>query len=528
MMRRKFALATVLLCLLLLLQACGGSAAPAKTSDPGKTNASGVADPGKPKYGGTLRVARPADASGLDVRVVSDNGAVLATDLIFNPLVRTEPDLSLKPELATEWKTSSDGKTWTFTLRDDVTFHDGSKMTAEDVAFTFNSILDPKFVSKRRDYFTVIDKVEAVNPTTVRFILKAPYGDFLNNISLMGIVPKAYVEKVGDDKFNQAPIGTGPFQLVDWVKQTRIVFKKNPNYFKKGLPYLDQVIMRPITEDSVRISALEAGEIDLFQRNVPPEMIDRLKADKRFVFEKAPQVYYHFLALNNAVKPLDNKKVRQAIAYAIDRKTIVNDILKLGTPGKGPINPASPYFDPSLPYYEYNPAKAKQLLADAGYPNGFDITLSTFTYPDYKKVGEMVQNYLSEVGIRAKLDVTDWGVFLQKFYAPRKEYQIGNSAVGAVGPDAAMYGLFHSKGTTNNMNYSNPDVDRLLEQGRSTQDEAQRKKIYSDALRLILDDSPMIFIGDQEIPSVHWNYVKGFVINPILSYNQLEDVWLDK
>lgn len=533
----RWALFVVLLGSLLVSAACGGGKpAGGRISNTGNTgnspNApaeSQTATPaGQPKSGGTIRIARPADATTLDPRVASDNPSILVLDLLFNPLVRRETNLKIEPELATEWTSSSDAKVWTFKLRNDVTFHDGTKMTASDVVFTFESLLDPNFVSRRRDLFSVVDKVEATDEYTVRFTLKSPYAEFLDNLTVIGIVPKAYVEKVGDEKFAQAPIGTGAFVFKEWVKETRIGMTKNPNYFKKGLPYLDEVIMRPLTEDSVRIAALQAGEIDLFQRNVSPEMIEQLKNDQRFVFLKAPWVYYHFVTLNTKVKPLDNQKVRQAIAYAIDRNTIVNDILKIGTPGTGPISAKSEFYNPDLPYYTYDPKKAKQLLAEAGYPNGFEITVTTFTYPDNKRVGEMVQNYLAEVGIKANLEVLDWGVFFSKAYPPKREYQVANTAIGAVGPDAAMYGMFHSKAGANIADYSNPEVDRLLDAGRQEVDTAKRKQIYDQAVKLVLEDSPIIFVANQEIPAVHASYVKGFELNPELSYRQLERVWLDK
>lgn len=485
---------------------------------------------GEPQYGGSLRVALPADVVGFDIRVraQTDNPSRSVWEQILQPLARLETDLTFQPGLATEWSSSEDALEYTFTLREGVKFHNGDDFTADDVVFTFDSMLDPDFQSATAGQYRNVTAIEKIDDFTVKFTLESPDAEFVDKVARMGILPSAHVTSVGSDEFNANPVGTGPFKFSEWIPETRVVLDRNEDYWDPALPYLDQVVFMPIVEDSVRIASLEAGELDLWQRNVPPEDVERLQEDPRFVLEFNPFIYYHYISLSmENVPDFNQKAVRQAAAYAIDRQ-LITDIIGYGVPGKGPINPVSPYFNDGLEYYSYDPDKALQILDEAGIdPSSVSFTLQTFTYPDYQKVGELSYENLKAIGFNVELRVDDWSVVSATCNLPEASCDAYNTATGGLGPDAAMYDAFHSNGSANAHRYSNPEVDELLEQGRSTVDEEARRGIYDEALKIILDDSPRIFINDQTIPVIYWGYVKGFDTNPSYSYAQLDRTWID-
>lgn len=498
---------------------------------PNRSALAAAQDSDTPQSGGELRVALPADIIGFDIRVraQSDNPSRSVWEQVLQPLVRLETDLTYQPALATEWESSEDALTHTFTLREGVKFHNGDDFTADDVIFTFESMLAPDFTSATAGQYRNISQIERVDDLNVSFVLSSPDAEFVDKIARMGILPKNYIEEVGSDTFNANPIGTGPFKFVEWIPETRIAFEKNAEYWNPELPYLDTLIFQPVVEDSVRIASLEAGELDLWQRNVPPEDAERLGEDPRFVLEYNPFIYYHYISLNlDQVEAFQHKAVRQAAAYAIDRQ-LITEIIGYGVPGSGPINPVSPYFNPDLPYYTYDPDRAIEILNEAGIdPSSVSFILQTFTYPDYQKVGELSFEMLKAIGFNVELRIDDWSVVSAMCALPEASCDAYNTATGNLGPDAAMYDAFHTNGAANAQYYSNERVDELLEQGRSTVDEAKRREIYDEALTLVLDDSPRIFINDQTIPVIYWTYVKGFETNPMYSYAQLERTWIDQ
>ena len=481
------------------------------------------------RYGGHLRVALPADIVGFDIRNRTDNPTLSVTELIFQPLVRLDTDLSFQPNLATDWDANDDASAYTFTLREGVEFHNGDPFTADDVVFTFESMLDPDFPSAEAGNFAGIDEVVVVDEFTVEFTLTSPDSEFIDKLSRMGIVPKDYVEEVGDDDFNVNPIGTGPFQYVEWVPESHIEIERFADYWDPELPYLDRITYTPITEDSVRLASFETGEIDLFQRNVPPEHQSELEADERFVLDSKPFIYYHYLSLNlERVDEFEEPAVRQAIAYAIDRESIT-EVIGYGSPGHQPLQPVSPFFNPDLEYYEYDPDRALEILDEAGIdPADVSFSLQTFTYPDYQRVGEMIHDQLTSLGFDVELLVDEWTVVREQCYLPITDCDAHNSATGGLGPDAALYARFHSEGGENKQYYSNERVDELLDEGRATVDEDERQAIYDEAIELILEDSPVIFINDQDIPALYWSYVKDFEINSFYSYMQLDRTWIDQ
>ena len=326
------------------------------------------------KDGGDLRAALTGEPDVLDPATSSIYTGAQVYEGIFSKLIDMAPDGSLVPDLATEW-TQNDPVTWTFKLVTNASFHNGEAFSSADVKYTFDRILDPKTASAYAGLYAQIASVAAPDPATVIFHLKSPFGPFLTNLATNGeIVNKKAIESA-DPARN--PVGTGPFQFVEWVQGDHITLKKNPNYFKAGLPHLDSVTFKFLPVDQSRIDGLVAGELDWVDA-IPLQQVPALKADSRFTYVTSPVAGIpDFIALNTKLAPFDNVKVRQAVALAVNRAAI-RDVAYLGTGELGltEMPTGSAWYD-ATGLFSTDPdlAKAKALLAEAGFPDGFTTTL---------------------------------------------------------------------------------------------------------------------------------------------------------
>lgn len=306
-----------------------------------------------------------------------------------------------------------DGNTWEFKLKKGIKFSNGDPMTADDVKFTFDKILDENTKSPFKTFLSSIKEVRAIDPETVHFITYTT--DVLLPIRISdiygSIVSKKHYEKVGPDNYDKEPIGTGPYVMKEWVKDSHITFEENPNYWGKKPGYKKQ-ILKFIPDNAARIAALQAGELNLIS-NVPPAQVDALKAEKGIVILSAPGTRAHYLVTDVNKAPFNDIRVRQAVFHAIDRDALIKAILKgYGVPVYSVFIPQTfGYVDSIKP--EYNPEKAKALLKEAGYENGLEIEFDSFTggITDHSKIAEAVLGMLEEVGIKAKLNIEEQGVF---------------------------------------------------------------------------------------------------------------------
>ncbi|HYB42554.1 MAG TPA: ABC transporter substrate-binding protein, partial [Candidatus Methylomirabilis sp.] len=459
--------------------------------------------------GKTLVVGLVAEPTSMDPGQLTDINSMRVLSSVYDTLVRFKDDsFTQEPGLATSWKASPDGLTYTFTLRKGVSFHDGTPFNAEAVKFTYDRLLDPKhpfadtgpfpFASF---YYGAIKEVTVVDPYTVRFTLKQPFSPLLNNLTLNTgrIVSPAAVKKYGKE-FASHPVGTGPFKFTSWDKNVRIVLDANPGYWG-GAPKLERLVFRPLVEEQTRVTELLSGGVD-FIVDVPPDNVEQVKKDPKLVYYAQPGPHIWWVTLNSAKKPFSDVRVRRAVNQAVNRDAIANDLLKqTATPAIGPVPPSITWaYTDKVTKYPYDPARAKKLLAEAGYPNGFP---AVFWIPESgsgmqspKTMAQAIQADLAAVGVTASIQTFEWGAYLSK-YGKGFGQDADMAAMSFMldpGDPAPMLSLtIDSKGGFRGGAYSNPEVDRLLAEATRTSDLKKRGELYQRVQKLVVDDAPWIF-----------------------------------
>jgi peptide/nickel transport system substrate-binding protein len=496
-----------------LLAACAPSAS---------STAAGGSSGAAAKAGGILKAALTGEPDSLDPAVSSVYTGAQVYDGIFSKLLDIGPNGDLVARLATRW-TSQDAKTWTFDLVDNAYFHNGEKFTGNDVKYTFERILDPKTASAYAPLYAPIDAVEVVSPTQVTFHLKTSFGPFLTNLANNGEIVNQKAIESKDPARN--PVGTGPFQFVEWVQGDHITLKKWDKYFRSGRPHLDEVDFRFLLVDQSRVDALSAGEIN-WADAVPLQQLPTLSKDPRFSYETSPVAGIpDFLAMNVTKAPFDKKEVRQAIAWAIDRK-VIRQIAYFGSGEVGvqEIASGSPWFDGVDPYAAGpDIAKAKQLLADAGYPNGLTIRyLGLPQYPELLKTGEIVAEQLKQIGITMQIEQVDVSVWFDRY--SKGDYEISSAyQERTIDPDNFYSLVVKTGGSINAMKYSNPKVDQLIDKAAESTDMETRKGLYSQIRAIVQDECPLIFVHYETLNYLMQKNVTGSTVGSTLELG-LEDV----
>jgi peptide/nickel transport system substrate-binding protein len=446
-----------------------------------------------PTKGGTLTVGFSADTKTLDPTHSVQFSERQVLYLVFNTLVKYGTDFAIQPELAQSWEIRNDGKQVLFKLRPGVRFHDGTPFDANAVKWNIDHRLDPAVSSPQRQLLApIIDSVQVIDATTVAFNLKQPAPGLLG---LLGERPgfmmsPAAAQKAGKE-FAGNPVGTGPFVFKEWVRGSHIAVERNANYWEAGKPYLDRVVFRDISDAVVGAQRLITGELD-FVGELSPTSVTPVRG--RAGLKLLPITVGRWYSLQWRVDkpPFDNAKLRQAIAHAIDRKRL-NDIVMAGqgSVSDGPTPPGLWWHDPSIKSYAYDPQKARALLKEAGHASGFEFVLSTPQVGDLQRINQLVQEQAAAVGIKftlAPVSASEWYAKLvdgSTNLSPTRWTQRPD-------PDGLLYILFHSKGFANSTRYKNDKVDALLDAARQTYDQEKRKKLYSDAQKLIVEDSPMM------------------------------------
>src|SRR5499425_544616 len=481
-----------------------------------------------------------AEPVTMDPAQVTDLNSARVTKRMFEGLTAQElGSYKIVPGLAQKWEISKDGLTYTFSLRPGVKFHDGTPLTAEAVKFCFDRQMDekgPYYATGTYPYVKGflgnVAAVEVVNPSTVQIRLKSPLTPFLQYLahhSLYIYSPEA-LKKWGKDMVKH-PVGTGPFKLESWEPGVRVVLTRNDDYWG-GAPKIRQAIYVPIIEAQARLSAIKTGEIDL-TIDVPPDSLDDLRRDPNVVVADANSSAAWYIALNTRHPILKDKRVRQAMNYAVNKDAIIKDILK-GTAivSRSPLSPVyGSYHEDQVTLYPHDPAKAKALLKEAGYASGFDIT---FFVPESGsgmqspvEMATVIQANLAQVGVRAKIQTMEWGAYLRKYLEqPDMAEMSWNPSIGD--PDHMMYMLLSSDRFPPAFNagyYQNDRVDDLLRRGRTTIDEKARVPLYREAQKLVVEDAPWIFIDHGKQVIVHRKRVQGFKLHPNFDL-VLTQVWL--
>ena len=454
-----------------------------------------------------LSVGFPSDSKTFDPTYSVQFTERQVLYVIYNTLVRYGPDFSIQPELAESWKIEQDGRRIVFKLRTGVKFHDGTAFNAEAVKWNIDHRLAKEVASPQRQQLDpIIASVEVIDPATVAFNLKQRSPGLL---SLLGerpgfMISPAAAQKFGKDLGNN-PVGTGPFIFKEWVKGSHVTVEKNPNYWESGKPYLDRIVFRDIAGSIVGVQRLSTGELDYVDQ-LSPQEIRQLQGRQNVKLEPITVGRWYSLQWHMYEPPFDNPKLRQAIAYGIDRKRI-NDIVMDGKGSlfDGPTPQGLWWFDANAKTYPYDPARAKALLAEASKLITIEdtgaalpdtrvepgkYTLSTPQIGVMQQINQLLQEQLAAVGVKLKLEPvaqSEWYDRLVK----RSTNMSPNRWTQRPDPDGLLYILFHSKGFANTTGYKNEQVDKLLEEGRNTYEQAARKKIYDELQEILVKDIPM-------------------------------------
>ena len=481
-----------------------------------------------PKKGGTLRVGFYIEAATMDPHLSGSKIDRQVYHNVYEPLVTLDAALGIRPGLAESWS-QPDPRTLVFKLRRGVKFHDGTEFNAEAARFNFERMrTEPKSV--RKGEVANIDTVEAVDAATLRLNLKKPDAALLATLTDragMMVSPRVVQERGGELQRNARGAGTGPFEFVEWVKDSHLVLKRNDNYWnKQGGPYLDRVRYRPIPDDVVKLQSLQSGEIDVMDY-VQPRDVAAVKADKNVVVVDVPSLADFAYQLNHTRPPFNTKALRQAVAYALDIEQIVKGVwLSVGVPANGPIPPTSWAYDKTIPPIRRDVAKARAKLAEGGQPNGFTFTLTTNNIPINVQEAEVIQAQLREAGITAKVKLVDSATLISEGNAKNFE-MISYQWSGRPDPDGNIYQFFRTTpGTSLNWSgISNPHLDGLLDRTREVSGQAERKKLYSEVTKLLQDELPMVFIVHPIEPKAFSPRVHGYEPIPD-GMMRFKDVWL--
>ena len=445
---------------------------------------------------GQVVIAQGGDPSTMDPHMHAENFTFAVVHNVFDHLVRRfvkDGRLAHEPGLATSW-TNVNPTTWEFKLRPGVKFHNGEEFNAEAVKFSIERVLNPDQKARWRWAFTDIEKVEVLDPLTVRIVTKAPFPTLITNLAFcMPIVPPKYVRAKGDTHVATNPVGTGPFKFVRWRKDDAMVLEANESYWR-GSPKIKTLIFRPIPDESTRVAALMAGEVDI-ARGVPPNLVKQIADNARTRVAKVPSALNIHVILDTLKEgPLRDKRVRQAINYGVDKEGIIKSILE-GNGGAvgGPLTPVMFGFAPDVKPYPYDPERAKRLLAEAGFAQGISLTLNSPNgrYLKDKEVNEAIAGQLTKIGVRTQVVAHEWGTYVSKWpdgLVPM--YMIGWA--GAWDADGIMFPLLRSGQRFSR--WSNPDFDAILDKARRTLDQAERVKLYKQATQLAHDEAPWLFL----------------------------------
>ncbi|HSE88303.1 MAG TPA: ABC transporter substrate-binding protein [Candidatus Binatia bacterium] len=383
------------------------------------------------------------------------------------------------------------GKRWVFKLKKGIKFHNGAPLTSKDVAFSIDRIKNDK-ASLQAPNFKDVNEVQTPDDQTVIFVMKEANAIFLDRLENRFILSKAAADKYGD-KLDQNPIGTGPYKYVSYQRGGNFVFTRNDDYWG-GKADIKEVVFRKVTEDAARIAALEAGQAD-FINNVPVHEVARLQRHSRVKIDQIEGLRMFFLAFNVAHKPFDDKLVRQAVNYSVDAPAIVKNIFDgIGYPLNGPVGANVIGADPKLKRYPYNPGKAKELLAQAGFPNGCDVPLyySAGRYPNDREVCQVVAAQMVKGGFRVELISQEWAQFWGKEGVNGGRlpfYYIGR---GSLTDADTLYDQYFRTGTTRRANYSNRELDKLIEDQQKTPDQKKRIALLQQAGKILMEEVPFV------------------------------------
>jgi peptide/nickel transport system substrate-binding protein len=478
----------------------------------------------RPAPGNVITVAVLSSPNNLDPRIGSDETSQRVHQLVFDYLLALDEQLRPTGGLATHWE-QPDPLTYVVYLRKGVRFHDGRELTADDVVHTFGSFIDPNFISPRKGAYRMLDRVEAVDPYTVRFTLKEPFGSFPIQL-VMPVVPKG-----AGAELRERPIGTGPYKFVSFAVDDHVTLEAFPDYFR-GAPANDGVVLKVIPDEIMRALELRKGTVDMVVNDLSPDVVHQLEKEKAVTIAEAPGTDYAYVGINMRDPVLADRRVRHALGYAIDRQAIVEHLRRgLARPAVGVLPPASWAFEANVFQFAHDPAKAIALLEDAGYrdPDGdgpqprLRLSLKVSTNEFIRLQAAVIQEDLKRVGV--ELDVRSYEFATLYADVLKGNFQLFTLQwVGVSDPDM-LRRVFHSQQMPpNGFNrgyYDNPEVDRLIDAAMAAASEAERRKLYGDAQRVVAEDAPYISLWYKTNIAVSGTRIEGVTLTPSAEFTFL-------
>jgi peptide/nickel transport system substrate-binding protein len=483
------------------------------------------------KAGGSLSMSlADSDVTSFDPPVPPDNMSIWTMLLFYEQLIRVAPDgVSLEPGLAESWEVSEDGKTYTFKVRE-ATFHDGTPFTAADAAFCIDRAAK-KEGTPWQFIISVVESAEAPDPRTCVIHLKSPWAPFEADLAMFAasIFPKAAYDAQGDKLFEK-PIGTGPFRFVSRTPDVEVVLEKNPDYWNPDVPHLDGVTFKVLQDSNARVLQLQGGDLDIATL-VPYNQLDVFRSDSNYTVYPDNVARIDSIIINVTRPPFDDKKLRQAINYAVNKDAIIQNVLYGNGEMATSFLPKMPGRDPNSPGYPYDPEKAKALVAESAGKDGFTgaITVNTANAVD-SQVAQLVANDLAQIGGNITLAATDGNTILEKLFTTHDfDLCVAYYTTDIIDPDElASFAVLGGKGGSGAMGsqYDNPEANKLILAAQQELDPDKRQEMYNQIQAIHLDDAPFIFLfypGGSAVSNAH---IKGFKILPTGNY-RLWDVWRD-
>lgn len=483
--------------ILLLLVACGG--------EKGKTG--GGAGGGDKNH---LVIAAMSSPTNLDSRVGNDNVSGRCFDLIYSGLVRVTPNMDYAPDVAEKWETPDD-KTIVFHLNPKAKFHNGQPVKAADVKWTYESLMKPDFISSKKSGYAAVDHIETPDERTVIFKLKEPNAGIFDNLSL-GILPTG----ADTNTYKTKPIGAGPYKVVEYTPDDRLELEAFDDWHL-GAPHIKRVTVRIIPDATTRVLEMKRGTINFEVNQIPFENVREFDGKPDFKIVKTSGSVYQYIAFNLHDPALAKKEVRHAFAHAIDRERIIRDIQRgYAEPTETMLAKGHWARAENLPSYPYDVAKAKQLLAQAGYPNGVSVVFRTSTDAEANSRAQVIQQMVKAAGIDMKIQSNETSTFLADI--GKGNFQLYSLSRNGIQDPDFYYVIFFSKNVPpegqNRGFYANPRIDELLLQGRSTFDRAKRKPAYEEVQKIVADDLPYISLYLQNNVAVMRSNIDGYVQYP--------------
>lgn len=456
---------------------------------------------------GTITVLQGFDVNTTDPHQLNARFARGLLTHAFQGLVGIDADGQIVPLLAESWE-NPDDLTWTFHLRQDVQFHNGERFDASAAVYSLDRFVDPDINNNYAGDLAQMDSVEVVDDYTIKLTTKEPFSPLLEMLALVFMVPPEATESLGDD-FGFQGIGTGPFKILEWVPGEHLTMEANEAYWGT-IPRIKTVVWRPVDEPSTRLVELRTGAADIIYPMTVMDVPALEDTDAAPVTRESSWRLYVFL--NCGKPPFDNKQVRQAVNYAVDKEQIVESLLQgAGYLLNGPLISGMEGYSEALDPYPYDPGRARELLAEGGYPDGFEFTLLTLSgrYVKDKEIAEAIAGYLGDVGIDVQVEVVEYGLFIEQVVSRESDaFSVGTTTLSTQG----VYGsqLYSAEPGFAWQNYVNEEFDRLYKKAVGTMNASEREQTYQEATKLIRDDAPFIFLhSQQDIYGVN-NRVEGF------------------